>query len=168
MDEFFNQVAEAAQGRLYFLALAGALVIPDICSALEAPDGESKGYRYRAWFDEHAAPLHNVGEPMLDGKTCWKFRCSFLHQGTTQDSSSSYSRIMFIEPGATTSTVKTSVMDDALVIDVREFCLDMVSAALSWRRSVSGTDPYETNLKSFVTRYPGGLAPYMVGVPVIS
>ncbi len=165
MKEFFKQVGIAAESGLYFVALAGALIIPDICGALDSPDGQTTGTAYSKWFDTHAAQRF-YGR--LDGATCYRFRCSFLHQGTTQHPSSAYSRVMFIEPGATTNVIHMGVMDDALVIDVRLFCLDMVSAAEEWEQAAVGTEPYETNIKQRLRRYPDGLPPYIGGVPVIS
>lgn len=169
MDEFFRQVAVTANSGSYFLALAGALVVPDFCGALESPNGKTDGPRYKTWFDKQVAPTYAFGgTPILTGETCWRFRCSLLHQGTTQSPDSGYSRVIFVEPGATTSVLHMNVLNDALNIDVRQFCLDMVRAALAWRAGVAGTEPYETNIKKFVTRYPNGLPPYIVGVPVIS
>ncbi len=169
MDEFFNQVAVAARHRLYFLALAGALMIPDLCGALDSPDGQATGTRYKAWFDQHFAPLHAFGgTPMLDGQTCWQFRCSLLHQGTTQHDNSAYSRILFVEPGTTTNFFHMNVLNDALNIDAEQFAIEMVKVARAWRQVVTGTEPYETNVGKFVARYPNGLPPYIVGLPVIS
>jgi hypothetical protein len=48
------------------------------------------------------------------------------------------------------------------------FCAEMVQAALAWRQIVAGTEPYESNIVKFVTRYPAGLPPYIEGLPVIS
>lgn len=170
MDDFFDQVGRATDSGFHFLSLAGALMIPDICGALDSADGQATGSRYAAWFDQHVAPSYswNGAPPLLNGETCYRFRCSFLHQGTMQHPRSAYSRILFVEPGATTITIHMGVTNDALTIDVREFCLDLVRAAQVWRGSVSGTEPYETNVKAFVTRYPRGLPPYISGVPVIS
>ena len=81
MDDFLNQVDLAANtAGLYFLALAGALVIPDICGALESPDGKTNGARYTAWFNTNVAPKYSAGLVQLSGEDCYFFRCSFLHQ----------------------------------------------------------------------------------------
>ena len=61
-----------------------------------------------------------------------------------------------------------NILNDALNIDVREFCIEIVSAARLWLEQVRGTEPYETNCVSFVHRYPNGIAPYIIGLPVIS
>jgi hypothetical protein len=163
MEELFRQIAWAADTGLYFLALTGALIIPDICGALEAADGRASGALYIAWFDTHVR-RNNI----MTGETCYRLRCSLLHQGTTQHSQSAFSRVLFIEPGATPVVAHMNVLMDALNIDVKMFSLEMVQAALSWQTTVVGTEPYETNVKRFVSRYPEGLPPYIGGVPVIS
>src|SRR5438034_5632217 len=43
LEELFGQIAVAAQNGLYWLALAGALVIPDLCGALDSEDGIARG-----------------------------------------------------------------------------------------------------------------------------
>jgi len=164
MNALFQQIGVAAENGLYFLALAGALMIPDICGALESQDGTASGARYRAWFDQNVAAAQGG---VMDGDTCYKFRCSLLHQGTTQHPKGQYTRILFVEPGPG-PILHMNIMNDALNIDAREFCRDLVRAALLWRARVAGTEPYETNVRNFVTRYPNGLQPYIVGIPVIS
>jgi hypothetical protein len=61
-----------------------------------------------------------------------------------------------------------NILNDALNIDVRLFCTEMVDSARRWLIGVVATEPYETNLNAFVRRYPNGLAPYIGGMPVIS
>ena len=166
MDDYLNQIEMAAKTNgLYYLSLGASLTIPDICGALESTDGIATGARYKAWFDANALPPYRN---FLSGEDCYRFRCSFLHQGTTGHPQSSYSRIVFIEPGATGTVAHLNVMNDALKIDVKRFTLDMVVSAKMWLACVKGTEPYESNLNKFVRRYPQGLAPYIVGVPVIS
>jgi hypothetical protein len=166
MDDFLAQVEAGAKAdNLYYLALAGALVIPDMCGALESQNGEAKGSHYKSWFDRHIAPMHGI----LTGEDCYRFRCSFLHQGRTQHPTGTYSRIVFVEPGAPFGAVfHMNVMNDALNIDVQHFCAEMVMGARNWLGQVRGTEPYESNLNKFVRRYPNGFAPYFIGVPVIS
>lgn len=165
MDELFRQVVVGANAGVYFLALAGALMIPDICGALAAPDGRATGERYVDWFDTNAADrFHGI----MDGDTCYRFRCSLLHQGKSQHPQSRYSRVLFVEPGATSNVFHLNVLNDALNLDVRTFCLDLVGAASEWQAIVAGTEPYDTNLVNTIQRYPDGLSPYIGGVPVIS
>ena len=59
-------------------------------------------------------------------------------------------------------------MNDALNIDVRIFCNDLISGAEKWLEENENTDLYKKNYDKFMRRYPHGLPPYIVGVPVIS
>jgi hypothetical protein len=141
----------------------GALAIPDLCAAL-APDGLTNGSRYEAWFDTHVAPTYGS---FLTGKDAWGLRCSILHQGRTQPHQGSYSRVLFVEPGHG-FVMHRNVMDDALNLDVRLFCADLVTAARSWLGQVETTPTYQANYPAFLQRYANGLAPYIVGIPVLS
>jgi hypothetical protein len=169
VDDYLGQVEAGADvGRLYYLALVGALVIPDMCGALESADGQATPLRYKAWFDKHVAPMNLFGTtPILTGEDCYRFRCSLLHQGRTRHPDSAYRRIVFIEPGLGPIVGHMNILNDALNIDVRSFCLEIVRAARIWLGTVQGTEPYDSNFAEFVHRYPNGLPPYIVGVPVI-
>ena len=61
-----------------------------------------------------------------------------------------------------------NVLNDALNLDIQTFCWDVVGSAREWQQTVLGTEPYERNLDRFVRLHPDGLAPYVVGMPVIS
>jgi len=137
--------------------------MPDICAALESPKGRATGQQYIAWFNQHVASLYGG---KLDGAGCYYFRCSMLHQGTTIHPNSRYKRIIFLEP--TNGIVfHNNVIMDALNIDVKIFCEEICSAVERWWASVEGTANVQRNLPRFVTRHPQGIAPYIVGTPVI-
>ena len=160
-----------------------ALTIPDIAGALDSDDGLATGQKYKDWFEEYIRPQFAdvVRESMppemaqhipamnnpLTGDACYQFRCSLLHQGSTQHPQSPYSRIIFIEPGATTNVVHYGIMNDALCIDLKSFCKEMIRGAKQWLDSIEGSEQFERNYNLFVKRYPTGLPPYIVGVPVV-
>jgi len=75
--------------------------------------------------------------------------------------------VVFVEPGSPV-VLHMGVIHDALIIDVRTFCLEVVQAAIASQAGVAGTEPYETNVKNFVTRNPAGIPPHIAGVPIIS
>jgi hypothetical protein len=178
MDDFLDQVEAAANdGRFYFLALAGAMAIPDICGALGANNGEARRSLYEAWFDANVAPLNvapthfgapHAGRPFLTGADCYWFRCAYLHQGRTRHPRSGYSRILFIEPRTSGVRIHMAITNDALVIDVGMFCGEVVGAARQWLAAQVGTQPFDTNLAASVQRHPTGLAQFIGGVSVIS
>ena len=169
MRDLFGQIRTANSARLYFVALFAALTLPDICAALEAPDGQASGSQYIAWFDAHVAPMYGVaGSTTLTGRVAYRFRCSMLHQATTQDPKNAFSRILFIEPGTTGIVAHNNVINGALNIDAQVFVDDVVRAAESWFTAAQSDPTVQMNYARSIQRHPGGLPPYIVGVPVIS
>jgi hypothetical protein len=165
MRDFLAQIREGLNANLYYLSLFSALTIPDICGAMNSENGEAKREKYIAWFDRYITPEYRG---FLNGDDCYYFRCSLLHQGSSQEKRSSYRRVIFVEPSAANTVLHCNVMNDALNIDVRIFCNDLVGAAEKWLEENENTDLYKKNHDKFMRRYPNGLPPYVVGVPVIS
>lgn len=89
-----------------------------------------------------------------------------LHQGRTSHPRGRYSRILFVELGAG-MVLHNNVLNDALNIDVQIFVNDILKVVEKWLPNAEGTPAYQRNYPLFVRRYPNGLAPYIVGVPVI-
>lgn len=168
MREFLRQIQAALVFRAYYLALAGALMVPDMAAAMDADSGTSNRHRYAAWFDKYVALKYG---DRFTGAECYQFRCSMLHQGRTHQSGARYKRIMFLEPHTTSNMVTVTgggVIHDALWIDLPEFCVNVAAGVDEWLRQVEGTEKFERNYSMFVRRYPNGLAPYSVGAPIIS
>lgn len=164
MKNLLKQIQQGLEVNLYYLSLFVALSMPDICGAIESQNGEATGKKYEDWFNEYVSPKYNN---FLSGADCYKFRCSLLHQGSSQHSNSNYSRVFFVEPSATTNVFHNNIMNDALNIDVRIFCQDIIDGVNQWLQKVENTKLYKTNHDKFIRRYPNGLKPYIVGVPVI-
>jgi len=59
-------------------------------------------------------------------------------------------------------------LNDALNIDIRMFCGEMATAALRWLPEAEATVIFQENFSKFMQRYPQGLAPYMIGIALIS
>ena len=165
MRDFLAQIKKGLDENLYFLSLFSTLAIPDLCGALCSENGEAHSEKYKGWFDKYVAPKYNG---FLSGNDCYFFRCSLLHQGSSQHPKNTYKRILFIEPSATTNIFHNVVMNDALNIDVRIFCNDIITGAEQWLSENEETELYKKNYDKFMRRYPNGLNPYIVGVPVIS
>ncbi len=187
MRGLVDQLEQSLASRQYFLSLFTALTLPDIAAALDAPDGLATSQRYISWYDKWVRPQFaetilttlplspeqreyvksGLQESPLDGDACYRFRCSLLHQGTTQHPKSSFSRIIFVEPHATRTIVHNCVMDDALCIDLQVFCREVIAGVRAWLNHAENSEPFKTNYERFVRRYPDGLKPYIEGVPII-
>lgn len=165
MEDFLNQIENALEYNLYYIALQSTLTLPDICSSLisATPTKRKVRQEYVDWYTNHFKD--NL---YLSAEDCYYFRCANVHQAKTIHANSNYSRILFIEPQTAPITIHNCIINDVLCIDVNKFCKGMISSVRSWINSVKGTEPFETNYKSFIKRYPNGLPPYVVGIPIIS
>lgn len=84
-----SECRKALEQDMLFIALAVALILPDICAKAQYPDICGKT-RYIKWGDEHFSPYekspctsnNNPIMPYLSGKVVYSLRCMFLHQGT--------------------------------------------------------------------------------------
>jgi hypothetical protein len=164
MDRLFEEVLSAVDAGLFYLALFGALAMPDICAGIESADGQTNETKYTAWVDRWVAPKYRG---TVTGEDCYGFRCSMLHQARARPHKGSYSRVMFLEPNRQGIVMHCNVINDALNLDIATFCRDLVDAARQWLPTVSETPEFNANLSSFMTRHPNGIAPYIVGMPVI-
>ncbi|USS40070.1 hypothetical protein NF865_06920 [Thermococcus aggregans] len=165
MEELISQIKKALDNNLYYLALLAALTLPDICGALSSEDGKATKQRYIEWFNKYVGEKY---KGCLTGEDCYYFRCSFVHQGTSQHPKSNYSRVIFVEPTGTSNIFHCNILEDALNIDVRIFVMDILEGVEKWLREVKDTEVFKKNYARFMKRYPNGLPPYIVGVPVIS
>ena len=194
MRNVLDQIDQAVEANLYYLALFATLAIPDICGALDSDDGRATGAKYVAWFDKHVAPQflkalrrllrQMLPEPMvksqtdrlvslpsdapaLTGEICYRFRCSLLHQGRARFPNMPFARVLFVEPGKSTSRMHMCQSDDALVIDLRLFCREVVDATRKWLGEVENTERFQRNFAEFARVNPDGLPPYISGAPVV-
>ena len=183
MHALVEQIETSLASRLYFLSLFTSLSVPDIAGALSSENGEASGKKFAAWYETWVRPRFRENliaslppqarghikdlENPLDGEACYQFRCSLLHQGSTQHPNSRFDRIIFIEPGATTGFIHYCRMNDALCIDLPSFCTEVLQGARAWMAAHEHDPNVQRNLSQFVQRHPIGLAPYVAGAPVI-
>ena len=50
VEEMIRQIRLASTHGLYYLALLGALSLPDICGALASDNGKATGPKYKDWL----------------------------------------------------------------------------------------------------------------------
>src|SRR5215211_1590498 len=176
MDDYFDQVLQAADARLYYLALGAALTIPDMCAAAAAPDGVTSGARYQDWCDQwlgmpfakRVGPEGAMGIEVLflTAADIYKLRCAFLHQGRTEHHKLTHGRVFFVEPSP--YWVQMNITDAGLQLDVAQFIRDVVDAGRRWIASARTDPTVARNLELFVRRYPDGSCFGMGGLSVIA
>ncbi len=166
MDEFIEQIEFAMDANQFYLALFCCLALPDICGAISSKDGLSTPPKYKEWFDRYVSAKYDGN---LDGNSCYAFRCAALHQGRADHKNLGYKRILFIDPeSAHEITMHNNILNDALNIDAREFCTDIIQGVRRWLTESSTDIQFRSNYATFLKRYKGGLEPYITGVDVFS
>lgn len=164
MDEFLEQIEAAINANQFYLALFCCLALPDICGAISSADGVAVGGRYREWFDRYVSPRY---EGNLDGSNCYAFRCAVLHQGRVEHKNLGYRRIIFVDPNTAHGvTMHNNVLNDALNIDARQFCIEIIQGVRQWLEENSENANFKKNYETFLKRRKGGLEAYITGVDV--
>ena len=83
--KLIDDINRAVDHECYFVALAVALTLPDICGKAEYPNEKSTKRRYIQWYDENVGKFEknpsNNDVPYLSGEVVYSLRCSLLHQG---------------------------------------------------------------------------------------
>ena len=164
MEFLLKEIEQALNSGMYFMALQSTLSLPDICGALQSSNGMATKSNYISWYDTYAKESSSNA---ISGEDCYYFRCSCLHQGTTQNPNSSYSRILFLVPN-NQIVAHNNIFNDALNIDINVFCSNILSAVRKWKLLVKDDPNYVQNYANLIKVYPNGLPPYIIGIPVIS
>jgi len=165
MDFLSEQIERALAAQLYYLAVVCALTLPDVCSALESPDGNTNGNLYKSWCDTWFTRSYQT----LTSDDLYSMRCGVDHQGQLGHRHLQYSRILFTMPIPGRHIIlHNNVINDALNLDAVIFCRDMVNAMSRWYVQKKDDARVRANLPRLIQLHPNGLPPYIIGVPVIS
>lgn len=164
MEFLLKEIEYALNNGLYFMALQSTLTLPDICGALQSSDGMATKNDYITWYDTYAKESSSNA---ISGQDCYYFRCSCIHQGTSQNPRSSYKRIIFLIPN-NRFTMHNNIINDALNIDIKIFCSTVISAVRKWEQQFKNDPNYIKNYDKLIKVYLNGLPPYIDGIPVIS
>jgi hypothetical protein len=77
MQAITDEIEKALAAGVYYLALMTALSLPDVCAALESPNGATNGAKYKAWYGVWMAPSY----PEMTAEDIYGLRCGIVHQG---------------------------------------------------------------------------------------
>ncbi len=176
MEAIFAEVQRALQAGSYYAALVTSLSLPDICAALESDTGDTTGKSaelYKKWCSTWLIPLGKVGE--LTEKDIYALRCGVMHQGRVGHPNMQYDRLLFKLPDAAGSYWNNVVFENngdshetVLMLDVLTCCNSMIAAAQKWYDTNGDSTNVQKNLPQLVQYRPMGLAPHVIGVPVIA
>lgn len=105
--------------------------------------------------------------PNLTGEDFYSLRCGVIHQGRMGHPKMQYSRVLFTIPNANRNIFHNNILNDALNLDVCIFCNDIISVR-NWFNANQNDPNVIKNFELTVQPRPLGLAPYMVGMPLIA
>lgn len=158
-----HQITAAIDSELFYVALWTCLTLPSVCGALEAKDGKDNRDRYRAWFDKW---VQGAG---IDGETCYRFRCSALHQASAEpyDCPPIAFRVPTAAGGAIHGILFATKTGQLYMIDLRLFCQAVIAGVQHWLEECGRSKTVRRNYQQFAAIHPMGIPPYIVGVPVV-
>jgi hypothetical protein len=162
MEEFISQIRAASAAGLYYLALFGALAIPDIFGALGSENGKASGSKYKSWVEE------NIPAQAEQAAELYGLRCSLMHQGRAIPHGSHFP-IAFMAPGVgQLHNLSTVVGDDRIGwISIELLVEEITAGAEEWLRQFGDTQTVQRNMEKFARLRIEGLPPHVQG-PVIS
>lgn len=159
MIELLDQIDIASDSNVYYLALQGALTVPDIAGALGRESGEGNGHSYRQWVKENL-PNWSLEE---DAQMLWDFRCAVLHQyrGLLPERKGG-KRLVFTEPGPGVSSpfhgwrLNHNPEEQWVSQDLPTFCREITDSARSWLARNESNPIVQRNLEASIKRHPDG------------
>ena len=164
METVTQEIRAALDAGLYYLAVMITFTLPDICAALESPNGKTTGPRYKAWYNTWLASQY----PSIAPDDLWHMRCGVVHEGRLGHSKMQYARILFTVPNAQGNVFHNNILNDALNLDVVIFCTDILTAVDRWYADMRDDPNVIANLPRLMQYREQGLSPYMVGIPLIA
>jgi hypothetical protein len=170
MRDLLEQIYAAVTSGHHYLSLFPTLTLPGICGAMESDNGWDTRDKYVAWFDRWAAAKFSLradSDSAFTGEECYGLRCSLLHQGTTEQSKSRYTRIVFSEPNPEHRLAHLNVMGDMLNLDSTIFCVNILNSVAVWLDAEERSENYQRNFPKFIQRYPNGFGG-LAGIPMIT
>lgn len=163
METLTNEIKNCLLKQLWYAALVLTLTLPDVCAALESPDGRSTPDRYKAWYDTWLKRKYeNVSADDL-----YFLRCGVAHQAKLEHPAMQYQRIFFTLRSKTGFFAHNNVFNDCLNLDLVLFCKDVVDSVEEWRAQTRDNENVGKNLRRFVRYYPNGFENFIRGLPVI-
>jgi hypothetical protein len=164
IEGILGEIERALDAGLYHLAIVVSVTLPDVCAALEAPDGRSNTARYKAWYEDNMASRL----ARFTADDCFSLRCGVVHQGRFGLAGARYGRAVFLLPNNQVSIMQECIMNDAYFYSADAFCREWLAGVRVWI-SKKGTDPQVAeNSGNLIRTHQNGFAPYILGVPVIA
>jgi hypothetical protein len=166
MDELIRQIRAASAVGLHYLALFGALSLPDICGSLASERGSATPTTYKEWLKA------NVPEHAQQADLIYALRSSLLHQGRAKPHGSLLPvAFTFPSPNAgqlhNLSVVSPSGEGTGFM-SIPMLVQEITTGAERWLTQYGDTNRVKKNMEKFARYRPEGLPGIIAGAPVIA
>jgi hypothetical protein len=128
---YFTEMEGCEIAECYWALLHLAVVMPDVCGALEFGSTAKVGTRYMDW-----CAANFPQSSTLTPADSYQIRCALLHEGSTLTGggSTQYSSFSFVDPVATDADVHLLVTPDGknIAIDIKALADETRTAVRGW------------------------------------
>ena len=164
MKELIDSIKTALDNKNWYVALVSCLILPDICGKIEFPTLQSTSQRYVKWFNKYLLHKYtrNVGSErtkhvFLSGEDCYAFRCSLVHEGTsditTQRVQQALTNFHFTIPN-TRIHAHLNQFDSVLQLQVDCFCNEFIDGVNSWFNDIQTEMDKKAKLENLLKIVP--------------
>jgi hypothetical protein len=150
---YFAEMDRCVLAGCHFALLHILFPLPDVCAALESPDGTTSADRYQNWYRRY------LDDPLLSSEEFYKLRCVFLHQGRALGTGRYNTYSFAIQPRMTVHRYVVS-SEANITLDPRQMVADMRHAIQAWFTDLRSPAyaatlvTVRTNLRSLVREQP--------------
>lgn len=130
---YFTELDRCEGAKCYWALLHLAVVLPDVCAALEFGTATPVGVRYPKWCELHFPP-----NPKLMPHHRFQIRNALLHEGSTlprdKVGQTNYRSISYVDPNATDKDIHLLVTPDGtnVALNVVKFVEETLGAVRHW------------------------------------
>jgi hypothetical protein len=141
MQVFTTELQNALSGKAYYAAILLALTLPDVCSALESPNGASTPAGYKTWYEKWLQSQC----PTMSADDIYFLRCSVAHQAAFNHPAMKVRKVYFTLP---TGLIYDQNEDEhGLQLDLIAFCRRMAEAVDRWYAEKGNSPGVQANIK---------------------
>jgi hypothetical protein len=157
LETLVAEIMECLKGRQWYAGLVLTLMLPDVCAALEAPNGKSNSDRYKAWFDTWLQRKL----PLLSADDLYFLRCGVSHEAKFKHDKMKYKQVFFTLRLKNGFWTHMNEHQDALNLDLCIFCQDVIDSVEVWYEQNKDNRTVKKNLRHLVQFYPLGMLDFL-------
>jgi hypothetical protein len=136
-----DSIRAAVKDGNWLAGLALTLMLPDICGKIETPE-KSVGQRYARWWDKNFEDSYQYeANDHVKGEEVYQLRCAYLHEGRELQANKKKISATIEKFKFATSEHHLEKRGTSVLLNVRNFCLDMCSRVEEWEKNILSKDP---------------------------